>query len=132
MKYAFMHQHIRQFSVVAMSRVLKVSRSGFSDWCKRKPSSRQQANTRLLPDICRVHQEHRQAYGAFETWRVLNDAGVACGKHRVAYLRREAGVVAKRAARFRVMVEHHQRPQAAPDLLETTVSDSCTEQRMGR
>lgn len=118
MKYAFMHQHIRQFSVVAMSRVLKASRSGFYDWCKRQPSPRQQANARLLPDIYRVHQEHRQAYGAFKTWRTLNDAGIACGKHRVARLRREAGIVAKREARFRVMVEHHQMPQAAPDLLE--------------
>ena len=118
MKYAFMHQHIRQFSVVAMSRVLKVSRSGFYDWCKRRPSPRQQANARLLPNICRVHQEHRQAYGAFKTWRALNDAGIACGKHRVARLRREAGIVAKREARFRMMVEHHQTPQAAPDLLE--------------
>lgn len=104
MKYAFMHQHIRQFSVVAMSRVLKVSRSGLYDWCKRKPSPRQQANTRLLPDIRRVHQEHRQAYGAYKTWRALNDAGVACGKHCVARLRREAGIVAKREARFQVMM----------------------------
>jgi transposase InsO family protein len=117
-KYAFMREHVRQFSVVAMSRVIKVSRSGFYDWCKWLPSPRQQANTQLLPDICRIHLEHRQAYGAYKTWRALNDAGIVCGKHRVARLRREAGIVAKREARFRVMVEHHQTPQAAPDLLE--------------
>jgi len=52
-----------------------------------------------------------------KTWLALNEAGIPCGKHRVARLRREAGIVAKREARFRVTVEHHQTPQAAPDLL---------------
>jgi len=60
---------------------------------------------------------NRQAYGALKTWLALNEAGIPCGKHRVARLRREAGIVAKREARFRVTVEHHQTPQAAPDLL---------------
>ena len=118
MKYAFMHEHIRQFSVTAMSRVLKVSRSGFYDWLSRPLSQRRQADVLLLSDIRRVHLEHRQAYGAIKTWRALNEAGITCGKHRVAHLRREAGILAKREVRFRVTVEHHQTPQAAPDLLD--------------
>src|SRR5207247_5580839 len=40
-----------------------------------------------------------------------------CGKHRVARLRREAGIEATRKRRFRVMTEHQQRPAPAPDLL---------------
>ena len=55
MKYAFMRKHIRQFSVAAMSRVLRVSRSGFYDWCSRAPSVRHQANARLLSDIRQIH-----------------------------------------------------------------------------
>jgi len=117
-KYAFMREHLRQFSVSAMSRVLKVSRSGFYAWCGRAPSARLQANARLLSDIRQIHLAHRQAYGALKTWRALNEAGIPCGKHRVARLRREAGILAKREARFRVTVEHHQTPQAAPDLLD--------------
>lgn len=118
MKYAFMGEHLRQFSVSAMSRVLKVSRSGFYDWCSRVPSARHEANSTLLSAIRQIHLSHRQAYGALKTWRALNEAGIPCGKHRVARLRREAGILAKREARFRVTVEHHQTPQAAPDLLE--------------
>lgn len=118
MKYAFMREHLRQFSVTAMSRVLKVSRSGFYDWCSRAPSVRHQANARLLSDIRQIHLANRQAYGALKTWRALNEAGIPCNKHRVARLRREAGILAKREARFRVTVEHHQTPQAAPDLLD--------------
>lgn len=118
MKYAFMREHLRQFSVSAMSRVLKVSRSGFYDWCSRAHSARRQADAGLLSDIRQIHLAHRQAYGALKTWRALNEAGIRCGKHRVARLRREAGILAKREARFRVTVEHHQTPQAAPDLLD--------------
>lgn len=49
-----------------------------------------------------------------------------CGKHRVAHLRREAGIVAKREARFRVTVEHHPTPQAAPDLLDRQFQASAS------
>jgi hypothetical protein len=77
-KYAFMREHIWQFSVAAMSRVLKVSRSGFYDWCSRAPSVRLQANTRLLSHIRQIHLAHRQAYGAVKTWRALNEGGIPC------------------------------------------------------
>jgi len=117
-KYAFIRAHHRQFSVTAMCRVFDVARSGFYAWLQHPLPPRQQADARLLVHIRRVHLEHRQAYGADKTWRALKAADVACGKHRVARLRREAGIVAKREARFRVMVEHHQTPQAAPDLLD--------------
>ena len=67
MKYAFMREHLRQFSVAAMSRVLKVSRSRFYDWCNRVPSRRHRANARLLSHIRQIHLAHRQAYGAIKT-----------------------------------------------------------------
>jgi hypothetical protein len=89
-KYAFMREHVRQFSVAAMCRVLKVSRSGFYDWCSRATSGRHQANAKLLSDIRQIHLAHRQAYGAVKTWRALNEAGIPCGKHRVARMRRNA------------------------------------------
>ncbi len=117
MRYEFIRRHHRQFRIAALCRVLRVSRSGFYEWRQRVPSPRVQANEHLLADIRRVHWEHREAYGALKTWRALNRQGVACGKHRVARLRREAGIEAKRTRRFRVMTEHQQRPAPAPDLL---------------
>jgi len=117
-KYAFMEDHAREFPVAAMCRALKVSRSGFYEWRHRGPSPRARANLALLAEIRRVHQEHREAYGALKTWFALKERGIACGKHRVARLRQAAGIEAKRKRRFRVITEHHRTPQAAPDLLE--------------
>lgn len=120
MKYAFVAQHRlrQQHSLQTLVRVLNISRSGYYDWIKREPSKRVQANAKLLDAIHAVHGQYRQAYGAIKTWRHLNNSGIPCGKHRVARLRREAGIEAKRKARFRVTVEHHNMPQAAPDLLQ--------------
>ncbi|HWR77463.1 MAG TPA: transposase [Thiobacillus sp.] len=54
----------------------------------------------MLSDIRRVRLVHRDPYGANKTWlQALNEAGAACGKHRVARLRREAGIVAKSEVR---------------------------------
>jgi len=116
-RYEFIGHHHTQFRIAVLCRVLRVSRSGFYDWRARAPGARVQANARLLADIRRVHRDHREAYGALKTWRALNQQGVACGKHRVARLRHEAGIEATRTRRFRVMTEHHHMPAPAPDLL---------------
>ena len=47
-----------------------------------------------------LHVEHHEAYGAVKTWRALNATGVACGRHRVARLRREGGIETRRQRRF--------------------------------
>lgn len=117
MKYGFIEQHRTAFPLESLCRALGVSRSGYYAWRCRKPSARAKANADLLQDIRRVHHDHRGACGAVKTWRVLQQEGVMCGKHRVARLRREHGIEAKRKQRFRVTTEHHQTPAAAPDLL---------------
>jgi len=51
-------------------------------------------------------------------WRVLKARGIRCGRHRVARLRKLAGLEARRIRRFRVIVEHHQLPPPAPNRLQ--------------
>lgn len=120
MKYAFIDTERRHHSIATLCRVLQVSRSGFYAWRERVPSARQQENQRLLREIHRVHREHRQTCGALKTWKVLNRQGIACGKHRVARLRKIYGIEANRKRRFRIITEHHQTPIAAPDRLNRT------------
>ena len=104
MKYGFVERQQEQFAVAALCRALRVSRSGFYTWQTRPESARRVRDRQLLPVIARVHAEAREAYGARKTWVALNQAGSACGKHRVARLRCEAGIEAKRKRRFRIMV----------------------------
>ena len=125
MKYAFVQQHSQRYRIQTLSKVLQISRSGYYDWLKREPSPRSIANNTLLAHIRAVHTQHRQAYGALKTWLHLNSAGIVCGKHRVARLRKLAGIEAQRKRRFRLTVEHHHTPQAAPDLLQRQFSSSA-------
>jgi transposase InsO family protein len=78
---------------------------------------RSQNDRELLVHIHQVHAARREAYGAKKTWLALNAQGISCGKHRVARLRTQAGIEARRKRRFRVMVEHHNTAPAAPNLL---------------
>ena len=117
MKYAFIRAHEPQHGVRPLCEVLNVSRSGFYHWCTRPLSARAVADAQLLEQIQGVHERSRQAYGALKTWRELNARGIACGKHRVARLRKLQGIEARRKRRFRITVEHHHTAPAAPDLV---------------
>jgi len=117
-KYDFIQQHRLQFPVVTLCRVLQVSRSGFHAWLTRPVSDRAKANANHLQEIRRVHVEHREANGAVKTWQTLCQRQISCGKHRVARLRREAGIEARRVRRQRTTVEHHKMAAPAPDRLQ--------------
>ena len=113
MKYAFMHTHHHEFRVTSMCRVLQVSRSGFYAWLGREPSARTQANQHLTERIRGLHQQTREAYGARKMWQLLNREGVPCGRHRVARLRRLAGIVALRRRRYVRTVRTRQQDSVA-------------------
>ena len=95
-----MQTHQQEFRVTRMCAVLQVSRSGFYAWQRRPPSFRTQANQRLIARMRVLHQQTREAYGARKMWQLLTREGLVCGRHRVARLRRVAGIVALRRRRF--------------------------------
>jgi putative transposase len=117
-KYAFLQTQARAHQVTRLCAALAVSRSGYYAWRHRPVSARADADHRVLPVLCRLHQQTREEYGAVKLWRALQDVGIRCGRHRVARLRKLAGLEARRTRRFRVIVEHHQLPPPAPNLLQ--------------
>jgi len=117
-KYAFIREHDNEFRVARMCAVLDVSRSGYYDWRKRPESKRARDDRELLVHIRRVHLESRRAYGSVKTWKELRERGLACGKHRVARLRRQGGIQAQRRCRFQITIANQHTAPAAPNLLE--------------
>jgi putative transposase len=109
MRYAFIQQHRQEFRVTRLCHVLQVSRSGFYAWQGLPESPRAQQNRELLTQMQKLHQQTREAYGARKMWHLLKQAGYACGRHRVARLRRLAGMVAQRRCRFVRTI--HARPE---------------------
>ena len=118
MKYGFIQAHQDQFSVSRMCAVLQVSRNGYYDWRDRPESKRSRDNRAALTQIREVHTQSREAYGGLKTWRELRAKGFRWGRHRIARLRREAGVEARRKRRFRITTQSRAGGVAADNRLK--------------
>ncbi len=108
MRYRFIRDHREAFPVSRMCRFLEVGRSGFYAWLNRPESLRSRENQRWVVEIKALHKESRQTYGSPRVHADLKDRGYAIGKHRVARLMRENGIVSK----HRKKVQSNDRLQA--------------------
>ena len=117
MKYAFVRAQGKEFTVKRMCQIFQISRSGYYDWARREESTHSQQDRDLLKAIRKIHQEMKEAYGAIKTWRTLQGSGTVCGKHRVARLRRQAGIEARRKRKFRLAYQARHTEPAPPNLL---------------
>lgn len=86
MRYQFIKEQLGAFSLAALCRALRVSESGYRDWCKRTPSPRQQQEESLLVSLREIHRASRGTYGSPRVWRECQQRGLACGRNRVARL----------------------------------------------
>jgi len=98
-----------------MCRVFKVSPSGYYEWCTREESIRSQEDRQLLIEITRIHHQCRQAYGYIKIWKALQAQGIACGKHRVARIRKQHGIETQRSKRFALTTRSKHQHWIAPD-----------------
>jgi putative transposase len=90
-----------RFSLCALCRAMRVSRSGYYVWRKRLPSKRQQQEAQLLEQIRTAHQQSDGTYGSPRVWRELREQGGVCSRNRVARLMRKYGIT-------------HSRPSVSP------------------
>ncbi|MDX1411929.1 MAG: IS3 family transposase [Nitrospirales bacterium] len=117
MRYAFMAKHRDAFPVGLMCQVLAVGKSGFYAWLKRPESPRTRENRRLVEAIKVVHHGSRQTYGSPRVHADLKARGHACGKHRVAQLMRQYGIVSRHKRKFKATTNSkHSQPVAANHL----------------
>jgi transposase InsO family protein len=117
MRYPFIAEQRGGFPISRMCAVLGVSRSGYYAWRERGPSPRRQANQVLVEAIRRVHRESRRSYGSPRIHVALRGLGLACGRHRVARLMRQQGLVGVKAHRRPFTSQRSPGAVAAPNLL---------------
>lgn len=107
-----------------MCRVLGVSRSAYYTWCNRKPSDRAKENERLAAKITEVHKDSRGTYGSPRVHAELVAQGFDVGRHRIARIMREEGIVGRRKPKFRRTTDsNHKLPVAANILDRNFVAD---------
>ena len=81
------------FPINMMCRLLKVSTTGYYGWRTRKPSQRQQDNSRVLRKITSLHTESDGVFGSPRIWEELRYQGEQCSLNRVARLMHAARLV---------------------------------------
>lgn len=117
MKYAVIDEHRSEFPVKALCAALDISRSGYYAFKTVPPSLRSREDLAMRQEIVKIHMRHRSSPGILKTWRLLNAAGIRCGKHRVARLRKLEGIQTIRSRRFRIIKAKERMQAPAPDLV---------------
>ncbi|EEV5811189.1 TPA: IS3 family transposase [Escherichia coli] len=98
MKYVFIEKHQAEFSIKAMCRVLKIARSGWYAWLKRRHQSGPRRQFRLICDtaVRQAFTEAKQRYGAPRLAGVLPEYNIKT----IADSLRRQGLRAKASRRF--------------------------------
>jgi len=117
-RFQFIDVHRKEFEVQIMCDVLDVSRSGYYGWRTRFASQREMADAEYIKEIKRVFDDSRETYGYESIWRILQDEGIPCGKHRVRRLMRQEGLVVKQTKRYKRTTKANPEHQPAPNLLQ--------------
>jgi transposase InsO family protein len=100
MKFAFVRDHRHRWPVTIICRVLQVTRSGFYEWLKRKPSARTLRQEQLLTKIRLTHAQCRERYGSPRVHRALLNDGEVVSRNTVAKLMKRLNLQAKTRRRY--------------------------------
>ena len=118
MKYAFMDRYRDEFPIELMAQVLRVSRSGFYDWCKPHPPSRRAKARQILDERVKgIFGAHKGRYGAPRVTAELSDQGHYYDEKTVASSLRRQGLVARAGRRFKATTNSKHNLPVAPNLL---------------
>ena len=95
MRYQFLKENSSKYNIKKACKILKISRSGYYDFLKRKKSKRAIANEALTEMIDDIFQENRGRYGARRIQLVLEQQGVKVNPKTISKLMSQNGLVAK-------------------------------------
>ncbi len=105
MKYDFIREHSKQFSITRMCELFKVSRSGFYSYITKPKSLRDQANQQLDRKIKDIYTQHKKRYGVPRITRTLQAQNETCSHTRVARRMKIMGLVAVAKRKFKVTTD---------------------------
>jgi putative transposase len=117
-KYAFIREHRKTFTLARLCEMLEVSPSGYHDWRDRPESDRSRENKRLTAKIKQYHQQSRAIYGSPKIHEDLIAEDETCSVNRVARLMKVADIKSKMARKFVITTDSKNTMQPAPDLLK--------------
>jgi len=127
-RYSFIKEHLKQFRLAALCRVLRVSKSGYFAWLKRPESPRARQNRALVTQLKAVHTRSRGTYGRCRVHAALQAQGTPCSKNRVARLMRQEGLWGRRRRAFKATTNSKHSFPVAQNLLARDFTATAPDQ----
>ena len=124
-----MDDHKSDFSIVKMSEVLGVSRSGYYQWRGRGPSKRERENKQFTQQIRRIWEASGKTYGSPRIHRQLLADGEQLSRPRVARLMKKAGIASQIRPKWITTTDSGHPFPVAPNLLDRTFEAEQLAQR---
>ena len=106
-----------KYSIPYMSRVFKVSASGYYAWLDRPQSRRAQEEARLEVEIRAADKRTRQSCGPERLQKDLADHGVQSGVCRIKRIRKKLGIRCKQKKKFKATTDSKHAHPVADNLL---------------
>lgn len=124
-----MQNHLHEWTIEEMARVLGVSRSGYYRHFQKERSARERANENLLEAIRRIFFDSRQTYGSPRIHAELKAQGYRCSRPRVARLMQKARLAAKMRRLYKITTHRDHRHAVAPNLLQQDFTAQAPNQK---
>jgi len=113
-----MKEHAHEFPITKMSKVFKVSRSGYYKWLGSAPSRRSRQNQALREAIKQSWLASDKRYGSPRIHRELLAQGWKVSRPRVARLMRAMGIASRIRRRWKKTTHSAHSLPVAPNLLD--------------
>jgi putative transposase len=106
------------YPIPLLSRILKVSSSGFYAWTNRPLSNWAKEEMRLEVAIKAAHRRTRKTYAADRLQHELAEDGIKVGICRIKRIKRKLGIRCKQKKKFKATTDSRHKLPVAEDLLK--------------
>lgn len=118
MRFRFIHEHLGEFQLGIMCRVLEVSRGGYHSWRCREKGPRSLDEVVIREAAASLFADSNQTYGHRRICAGLAVLGMLCGPKRVARLMNKWGMQVKTKRKFRLTTDSRHGFPIAGNLLD--------------
>ena len=123
MKYVFIMENKKFYTIEMMCRVMKVSRSAYHRWQSGKTFKRENRKKNMKSEIQDIYFEHKQRYGSPRIAAELRAIGKPTSVQTVAKYMRELGLRSKRSKKYVVTTDSKHNNRVFDNVLDRRFND---------
>lgn len=117
MKYGFIKNNLGEYPLGLSCRILRVSRSGYYHWQKRRNMQRRLEDIKFLELLNKHYKLSRGRYGLRRLTQAIRREGVMVNKKRVYRLMRKYGIFSRTKKKFKITTKQNYAASFSSNLL---------------